>query len=404
VAGQPPDESATYRVADRITVVLLGALRVVTLLLGGIELLGSASWRSPATAWWLLAGLTLLSAVTFARAGRRVTAATARRPFDAATVVTETVAGGAALLILASATRPGALAGSGFWAEPYTVISAVIIAAAARRAWPGALAAACLTGVYLIVVLSGLPGPPAAGQAKVTAAWTNAISYPAFYALAAMGFRLLRTITGQAEILRQMIAGMSVERSRLAAAGRAYEIGHDIPKALFRHVRHATLPPGRLRESAPRYRADLLAKLAADPREPVELREELSRIAATHAAGMQLEVDLHAMAAQPPGVPALLMAEAARELLNNASYHRYGYPARLTGRATAECVEVRVHNDGPGVEPRRLASAWALKQNTIYQFEVAGGRYHIYSAPPPAAGTTVVLQFPGCPLGGTTAP
>lgn len=80
----------------------------------------------------------------------------------------------AALLILAHATPPAARAGSGFWAEPYTVISVVIIAAAARRAWTGALAAGCLAGAYLLGVLSASPGPPAAGSASVTAAWVNA--------------------------------------------------------------------------------------------------------------------------------------------------------------------------------------------------------------------------------------
>jgi hypothetical protein len=333
-----------------------------------------------------------------------VAAGTARRPFDAATIVTETVAGGTALLVLAHATPSAARASSGFWAEPYTVISAVIIAAAARRAWPGALAVACLTGTYLLSVLSGLPGPPAAGQASVTAAWTNATSYPAFWALTAMGLRLLRSTTGQAEKLRQENEGLSAELSRVAVARRVYQIGHDIPKALLREVRRATLPPERLRAWAPRFRADLLRELAAGPRAPVKLREELSRVAASYAAGMQLEVDLGAIGSQPSGVPAQLMAEAVRELLNNASYHRYGYPARLTGSATADHVEVSVHNDGPGVEPRRLASAWALKRNSIHKFHAAGGSYQIHSAPPPAVGTTVVLRYPADSDRGTTAP
>jgi len=378
-----------------MTVCLLAALRAGTLLLGGIELSGGARGRGTATAGWLLAGLACQSGVMLARAGRRVAAHSARRPFDAAALVTETVAGGTALLILASATPPGARAGSGFWAEPYTVISAIIIAAAARRTWPGVLAVACLTGAYLLSVLPGLPGPSAAAQANVTAAWTNATSYLAFYVLAAMGFRLLRSTTGQAETLRLMIAGVSAERSRVATAGRAYRIGHDGPKALLREVRRATMPAARLKSWAPRFRDDLLAKLAADPRAPVDLREELGRIAATYTAGMQLKVDLTAMHGQPPGMPAQLMAEAVRELLNNASYHRYGYPARLTGSATSRCVEISVHNDGPGVEPRRLASDWARKQTTIHQFEIAGGSYQIHSGPWPGAGTTIVLRYPG---------
>lgn len=403
-AESPSGEAAIYHAADVITVSLLAALRGGTLLLGAIELSGGARWRSPAIAEWLLAGLACLSVVMFARAGRRVAARAIRRPFDAATLVIETVAGGTALLILASATPPGAQAGSGFWAAPYTVISAVIVAAAARRPWSGVLAVACLTGAYLLSVLPGLAGPSAAAQASMTAAWTNSTSYLAFYALAAMGIRLLRSTTGQAEALRQMISSLSAERSRVAAAGKAYRIGHDIPKALLREVRRATLPTERLRSWAPQFRDDLLAKLASDPRAQVDLREELGRVAATYAGVMQLAVDLPAMDSQPPGVPALLIAEAVRELLNNASYHRYGYPVRLAGSATAERVEISVHNDGPGLEPRRLASDWARKQNTIHQFEIAGGSYQITSAPQPTAGMTVVLRYSGDRPEGKNAP
>jgi len=52
-----------------------------------------------------------------------------------------------------------------------------------------------------------------------------------------------------------------------------------------------------------------------------------------------------------------------------------------------------VHNDGPGVDPQRLASAWARKKNSLHQFETAGGAYRIDSSPA-WAGTTVVLRYP----------
>ena len=389
--------------AKRLTLALLAVLRGATLVLGGIELASAASWGTARTGAWLLAVLTCLSAVTFTRSTRRLAARNGREPFDAATLASETAGGVAALFVLASATPPDARAGSGFWAEPYTVISAVIIAAAVRRAWTGGLAVGCLAGAYLLAVLSPFPGPPASDQASVTAAWVNATSYPAFYIVALMGVRLLRGITGQAETLRQMIALLSAERSKFAAADRIWQIGHDVPKALLREVRRGTMPPDKVRAWAPRFRADLLALLAADPRAPVRLCDELTRIASTYAAAMRLDTDLTAMNGQPPGMPALLMAETVRELLNNASYHRYGYPARLTGWSSAKQVEVSVHNDGPGVNPQRLASTWALKQNIIHQFEAAGGSYHISSAPA-TDGTTVVLCYPGDSARGTTAP
>lgn len=405
-SGTPADRlyaDAAAFPASRLILALLAVLRGATLVLGGIELSSAASWGEARTGALLLAVLTCLSAVTFTRAGRRLAGRSGREPFDAATLASETAGGIAALFLLASATPPAARAGSGFWAEPYTVVSAVIIAAAARRAWAGGLAVGCLAGTYLLAVLSPFPGPPASDQASVTATWVNATSYVAFFIVALVGVRLLRSITGQAETLRQMIAVLSAERSKFAAADRIWQIGHDVPKALLREVRRGTMPPDQVRAWAPKFRADLLALLAADPRAPVRLCDELTRLASTYSTAMRLDTDLTAMNGQPLGIPALLMAEAVRELLNNASYHRYGYPARLTSWSSAKQVEVSVHNDGPGVDPRRLASAWALKQNIIHQFEAAGGSYHISSAPA-TDGTTVALCYPGDSTRGTTAP
>jgi hypothetical protein len=240
--------------ASRVTLGLLAILRLATLVLGGIELP-----RAAGAGMALLAALACLSAVTFTRAGRRLARPNGREPFDAATLASETVAGIAALLILAALTPPSARAGSGFWAEPYTVISAVIIAAAARRGLIGGLAVGGLAAAYLLAVLSPFPGPPASDHASVAAAWVNATSYLAFYIVALMGFRLLRSITGQAETLRQMIVLLSAERSKFAAADRIWQIGHDVPKALLREVRRGTMSPDQVRAWAPRFRADLLA-------------------------------------------------------------------------------------------------------------------------------------------------
>jgi hypothetical protein len=388
-------DAATYRPSDRITVALLAALRAGSLVLGGAEVAGGEVSAHSRTAMRLLVGLTAVSGLTFARAVRRLTPQRARRPFDNLTVVIESVTGVAALLILARVTHAGQRSGSGFWVEPYTVISAVIIAAAASRLAVGLPAVALLTGAYLVGMFSGLAGPSLTGSGDVTAAWTNAMSYVAFFVVAAMGFRLLRSITGQAETLRQMIVRLSAERARVAAAGRIYQIGHDIPKALLREVKRGTMTAEQLRQWAPRFRSDLLAEVSAVPREQVNLRNELDRVASVYAVGTTLDIDLKAMNGQPSGLPALLMAEAFRELLNNASYHRYGYPVHVIGSASDDRVEVSVHNGGPGVEPRMLASAWALKQNAIHQFEAAGGSYRIDSESPPADGTTVVLRYPG---------
>jgi hypothetical protein len=399
--GSPPAGAPGYA-AERVTILLLGGLRALTLLLAGLELPGAAP-RSQPTASLLLAALTCVSALTFARAIIHVTGQRSGWPFDAVTVCAETVAAAAALVVLAHLTPAADRAGSAFWAEPYTVISAVIIGAAEAPLWAGPLAAACLSGIYLLSVLTAIAGPAARGQASAATAWTNAASYLAFYVLAALGVRLLRSIISQSETLRQMIASLSDERTRITAANRIWLIGHNHPKALLRQVWQPVLPPDKLRILADKCRASLLRELVADPRAPVALSDELARIAATFTEWMPLEVDLSAMSGQPPGIPAMLMAEAARELLNNAAHHRYGYPARLTGIASAQHAGIRVHNEGPGVDPAHLLSEWARKQGTIHQFEAAGGSCQVHSSPR-SAGTTVVLHYPGTACKGQNCP
>jgi hypothetical protein len=393
-AGLIPAGTPAVPAAERVIVAVLGLLRAVTLVLGGLELPRAVRPHDLLAASVLLAALVCVSAVTFGRAVRRLATARPGPPMDAITAWTETITGIAALLLLAHLTVAGGRAGSGFWAEPYTVVSAVIIGAAARRVWAGALGAAGLAAGYLLAVITTIGGPVPHAEAYTAPAWTNASSYLAFYAVAAMGVRLLRNIAGQAEALRVMIARLSAERTNYADAERIWRIGHDSPKALLREVRRPVLPASKLRELAPVFREELISELAADPEAPGVLAEELTRIATTFARLMPLDVDLTAMTGQPPGIPALLMAEAARELLNNASYHRYGYQAWLTASSSAEYAEIQVHNDGPGVDPQRLASAWARKKNTLHQFETAGGAYRIGSSPA-WAGTTVVLRYPG---------
>ncbi len=351
----------------------------------------------------VLTALACVSAVTFSRAAHRVQTGRGA-PFDAATVWTETITGVAALLLLGDWTQPSQLGQSGFWVAPYTVIGAVIIGAAARRPRAGLLAAAALTAGYMVAVLAALGVTAGHGHPRVPVAiWTNASSYLLFYAVAAMGFRLLRNIAHQAGALRLAIGQLADEQQRYATAEQAWRVGHDNPKALLREVRRPVLPAAKLRELAPVFRAELLAELAADPRAPVVLRDELTRIAATFSRWVQLHADLSGITGQPPALPALLMAEAARELLNNASYHRYGHPVTLTATATAEAAQIEVRNGGPGVDPQLLASTWARKHNTVHQFQTAGGGYQIHSAPG-SDGTTVVLRYPAGDARGTSAP
>jgi hypothetical protein len=384
-------DTGTGTMAGWIAVIVLAALRASALAQGAIAVAAESGGHGRLVSAWLLAALAAASAATFARAARRLATGHPRWPFDSVNVCVEVATGAAALLILASVTPDATRVG--FWALSYTVISAVIVAAASSPPWLGFGGAACLAGAYLASVVPAVAGSTSATPGSIAAAYTNAFSYLAFYALALLGFRLLRSIAGQAESLSAELRKLSEERARLAVAGRVGQIGHDIAKALLREVRLADLPAATLREQAPRFRADLLAALDADPRVPVDLRAEVERIADTYAMAIPLQVTVAEMAAQPPGIPARLIAEATRELLNNASYHRYGYPAWVTGRAGPDYVELSVRNGGPGIDPRRLADAWERKRNIVHQLRLAGGSYQISSSPE-SDGTTVTIRYP----------
>jgi signal transduction histidine kinase len=139
------------------------------------------------------------------------------------------------------------------------------------------------------------------------------------------------------------------------------------------------------------FRRDLLASLNADPRRPVDLADELTTVAKTFAEAVPLRLDTSRLGPRLPGLPALVMAEAVRECLNNASYHAYGSAVTVTASAHAGVVTVSVRDDGPGCNPARVMAAWAHKQNAVHQVEAAGGAYEVRSGP---RGTLVSLRYP----------
>jgi hypothetical protein len=391
---RPIGDGAESVLGDRIVLTALVGVRVVTLALAATETVGTSSFTHPAVVSLTLVALAGQSALTMGRAAVRVRR---RRAvvFDDGMAAVEVVAGALALAAVTYATPPGLRVTSSYWVEPYTVISAVVIAGTARRLALGALGVAGITVTYLLCVIAWVPAGHHQPQAATATAWTNALSYLPFFAISAIGFQLIRSIVGQTEMLRRTLTRVAAERARVAAASSAYRIGHDIPKALLREVRRGDMPAEKLGPWAARYRDDLLAAVTTVPRPSVELAAELGSLTSTFTAVAALHVDLGGLQGEvPPRTPVLLLVEATRELLNNASYHRYGYPASLTARSSTSAVEVCVHNDGPGVDPLQMQSIWARKQNAVHQFEAAGGSYHIVSAPGSADGTTVTLAYP----------
>lgn len=384
--GEWPDEER--RAAERLVLLVTALLRAGSLALG----LAHGGPTLP-----VAAALAAQSAWTFGRGAIRLRRG--RPPLlDGWVVALETAAGVAALIAAARLLPPAALTTSQFWLEPYTVITAVLLGAVAAPFALRAAAAAALAAAYLAPVLNGTAAMHLGVAVRHTAeaaAWNNAVSYLPFFLIAAVGFTLLRAILGQSERLRLAASSLAAEQARLSAAGRAYRVGHDIPKALLRELRRGAMPLAELRPWVVKYRDDLRAAVGGGDSAPVDLAGELAALGQAFAPVTHLQVDLAGLdGAIPDGAPALLLVEAARELLNNASYHAYGHPVALAATGGREAVTVTVRNGGPGVDPDRLRSTWARKGSTVTRLDTAGGAYEIRSVPGPDGGLAVSLRWP----------
>ncbi len=397
-------ESYEGRSAETVTLVLAGALRSGTLVLA-LAQAGRAAW--------LVAALAVQSLIVFGRCYRRVQLG--RLPaIDAPTAVTETVCGALCLVLAASVLGASSLSTSAFWAEPYTVITVVIVGAAGWRLFPGLACAGALTVAYAMTVFTALGPDHFAGTAALrtadAAVWNNAVSYLPFFLIARLGFSLLRSIMGQSEALRAMLGRLAGEQARVAAAASAYRIGHDIPKALLREVRRGTMSADQLAPWAEQYRRDLATALGRSAGEASDgyrasyghgagLAEELLQLSRAFVPITRLDLDLSGLSGPlPPGAPVLTVVGAVRELLNNAAYHAYGYPVALTAAAAARRLVVEVRSGGPGPDPQRVTAAWERKRNSVHMVRAAGGDYHVGPADPSAAadarGLSVVLEWP----------
>jgi hypothetical protein len=381
--------------AEWIVLALLAALRAGTLALGAAEIAASSSLTQPITDVAVLAALAAESAGVFALAARRLRAK--ETPALAKSVpLFETATGVAGLVLVAGATPLTLRSTSSFWIEPYTVITALMLAASTRHVSIGALGVVALTATYLLCTLALVPRGTRVSTDEEATALANAISYLPFFAVGEIGFALLRSVVGQTDRLRALLRHLSSERARVRAAKEAYDVGHDIPKAVLRVVRRRGTQVEQVRPVVARYRADLASRIGAEPSVPAGLREQLSSYARTFATSLELCLELEGLNGEPPGRPTTF-TEAVRELLNNAWFHASGYPVRLTARSSEQRVEVEVENGGSSIDPLAMASEWSRKQNTIHQLYAAGGDYLIRSPAGPAGGTVVTVMWPGGP-------
>ncbi len=386
LAAEGNDARASL-LADRVVLVLLVVLRVVTLALGAAEVFGSSELVHPLAATAALGALTAESVLFFGLSTLRLRRGVLPVLNDR-TALAETVAGVAGLLVVAYATPLQLRTTSTFWIEPYTVISAVVIATA-RRVIVGIAGAVCLTATYLLCVFVwATDGIRLSAEAQATA-WANAFSYLPFFAIGAIGFALVRTVVGNIDALRHQLEHESARLARLRAAGAAYDTGHDIAKAALRELRGPVT--ARLRSRAQWYRDELTREINSGGCQPLSLRDELNDLAVALEAKT---TNFMALDVIPTDAPARLIVRAVRELLNNASHYAAGCRVTISARSSSEFVQVTVHDNGPGVDPAMLTSSLTSKEGTLHQLKMAGGDYDIVSYPGSAAGTTVTVTWP----------
>jgi signal transduction histidine kinase len=107
---------------------------------------------------------------------------------------------------------------------------------------------------------------------------------------------------------------------------------------------------------------------------------------------MSVTLNTDRLAHTLPDVPVLIVSEAVRECLNNASYHCLGAAVTVKAASLEGVLVVTVNDNGPGCNPEEVMATWALKENAIHLVETAGGGYSVESAR--GIGTTVRLTFP----------
>jgi hypothetical protein len=396
-----PEDEAGY--PQRVIVLVTAALRVASLVLGLLHVVAMTGGpqRVAAILWTALAGESIL---VFGRAGRSLNRRPDCNPFDRVTVFVETGAALVGLAVLATVVARGARIGAGFWMEPYSVVTVLILAAADGSLLPGLIGALILASGYLAATAWRI-SMSAVGRGTLATIVTNALSYPAFWVVGVLGFRLHQDVSDQVLALRMRVTAAAAERARLVASIRGHRIAHDIPKAFLRELRRARLSPETLRLWAVSFRQDLLQALGRDPRQSIALRAELEAVTRTFRNTMQLTMRLDGLPKGHLPVPALVLAEAVRECVNNASYHRSGSPVWVSAGLVNGVLEIEVGNGGPGCDPRRAEAIWASKCNSIHQVMVAGGSYAVESTPT-SDGTLVRLCFPMTVVqpGGGSAP
>ncbi len=198
--------------------------------------MSSSGLLHPAAAIAVLLALagqsTLMFGIAVARLRRGITPA-----LDERTALVETVAGAAGLLVVAYATPISLRVTPTFWIETYTVISAVAIAAAHQARDRGR----CRGGVLDRRIPDRRLCRSTRRNAAVVCRACNRLDQrnllPSLFRNWCDWFALLRSIVEQTDALRRLLGRLSEERARVSAAKHAYDIGHDIPKALLREVR-----------------------------------------------------------------------------------------------------------------------------------------------------------------------
>ena len=309
-----------------------------------------------------------------------------RRRFDEPRLVWVDVA--MATVILAAThwfTQPGDRFSSwAAWGYAVTLSVAVGAGVGLRRWWQTLTAVAILTGVYLVVTLSG-----ATRGSQVATTLTNSLSYLMFAVVIRFPAGYMRRLAADADAAR----GEAARLAQNAERERHRLMLHD-HAAVLALLAQPELSP-ELADAARAQAASGATRvrrfLADEPEQSTELGERLSTVVAEFP-DLNIELNTDQVTRDIPGDVVGTVADAVRTLLHNVRRHAAATQVVVYAATPPGGWEVQVSDDGHGFDPVRTPEGFGLAQQVRATVRDRGGDVEVVSAP--GEGTSVRLSGP----------
>lgn len=351
----------------------------------GITCLATArsAYRRPR----LALGAVVVSGVELAWLVKRSGRVRARDPLAARV---DAIVGLAGLAALGAATEPDDRTSSLNWMLPLTVGSC-INALRGVEVTEGMLIASGLSGAYLVTTRDALRS----GSGRAATAIANAMSYPAFFLLAAIATRVARRLARELDVARAEAVEQSARAGAEAARNQAHRIMHDSAIQTLEAVgSRFDGVTAEVRRVALREAAQLRRSISESTTGTGGLMLALDELAAEFAArGLHVTVTSE-LASEPDVALCGALRDATREALTNVVKHAEVDSAVVRAVVTEDGdTRITVRDQGRGFEPSSVESGFGLTHSIRGRIHEVGGTVSISSAP--GRGTRVELEVRG---------